>query len=146
MIFRRAEARDTEALRDMMRTSNGYATPEARAMIDAYATSWLPDADTWVVEDERGLAGFHSLKPIDAQTLDLDLMFVADTRQGEGLGARLFAQLSDVARARGASRIVILANPGAEGFYRRMGAREDGTVPAGRFVAWPRQRLVVDLT
>ncbi|MBS0296046.1 MAG: GNAT family N-acetyltransferase [Proteobacteria bacterium] len=145
MNFRRAAPADTERLREIMRGSNGYAEPQARAMIDAYAATWAPGPEVWLIEDERGVAGFHSLEALDGERLDLDLFFIDDARQGEGLGVALFKHMAAQARARAARQVVIVSNPGAVGFYRRMGASDDGVQPGGAFVTWPRPRLVLDL-
>jgi GNAT superfamily N-acetyltransferase len=145
MIFRRARGADTERLREIMQGSNGYAEPEARAMIEAYAAAWRPGPEVWLIEDARGVAGFHSLEPLDAKRLDLDLFFIDDARQGEGLGVALFQHMAAQARERGADQLTIVSNPSAVGFYRRMGARDDGAQPAAAFVTWPRPRLVLDL-
>jgi GNAT superfamily N-acetyltransferase len=145
VIFRPATQADTEALRAVMAGSNGYAEPAARAMILAYAATWTPDEDVWVVQDARGLCGFHHLVAMDAQTLDLDLFFTADDRQGEGIGRRLFTHMIERARERGARKIVIVSNPQAANFYRKMGAVDDGIAPAGTFVGWERPRLLLHL-
>jgi GNAT superfamily N-acetyltransferase len=148
-VIRPARDQDVPALRRLMRESNGYAEPDARAMIVAYAGTWSlpdsPDAIVRVLEDEEGIAGFHKLVP-HADGMELDLFFTDNARQGRGFGRTLFADACEAARAAGAARMVVVSNPPAADFYRRMGARDDGVAPPGTAgISWPRPRLVVEL-
>jgi GNAT superfamily N-acetyltransferase len=148
-VIRTARDEDVPALRRLMRESNGYPEPAARAMIVGYARSWsLPDtpgAVVRVLEDGDGIAGFHKLVP-HPDGMELDLFFTDNARQGRGYGRSLFADACERARAAGAARLVIVSNPAAAEFYRRMGARDDGVAAPGTAgISWPRPRLVVEL-
>jgi GNAT superfamily N-acetyltransferase len=81
---------------------------------------------------ERGgvLLGFYRLagRPPVAELADL---FVDPEAIGRGVGAALFADAVDRARALGIVRLTIDSDPNAEGFYARMGARRVGTVASG---------------
>jgi len=61
----------------------------------------------------------------------LDKLFVEPALLNTGLGRCLLAWAEKTARKEGAVRLVIEADPGAAGFYRRMGAIDDGMVPSG---------------
>src|SRR5262245_41596306 len=57
---------------------------------------------------------------------DLVKLFVEPTAMRSGVGQALFAWALDAARALGASRMIIEADPDAAPFYRRLGARDAG--------------------
>ena len=59
----------------------------------------------------------------EAETVDLDALFVDPPAIGSGAGRALFAAAADLARRLGARRMTILADPNAASFYERMGAR-----------------------
>lgn len=61
---------------------------------------------------------------------EIALLFVRPAAMGQGVGRALFAALSARARQAGASELMILADPGAEAFYRRMGAERIGVAPS----------------
>ena len=50
---------------------------------------------------------------------------------GSGVGGMLLAEVLATARARGIRSIVLDADPGAEAFYARFGARTTGVTPSG---------------
>lgn len=143
MTLRRAVPADTAALRAMMAASNGYERPAARAMIVAFAETWsVPEGphEIWLAEDAGVSVGFYALIP-HGDDRELDLFFTDNTAQGTGLGRRLFTHMADRARALGAARVVISSNPEAAGFYRRMGATDNGVTPPGDGIAWERPKL-----
>jgi GNAT superfamily N-acetyltransferase len=59
----------------------------------------------------------------EGETADLDVMFVDPPAIGSGAGRVLFEAAVALARALGARRMTILADPNAAAFYERMGAR-----------------------
>jgi GNAT superfamily N-acetyltransferase len=66
---------------------------------------------------------------------ELDALWVHPAAIGTGIGRLLLAEVTALARARGATRLRIESDPNAEAFYLRMGARRVGetpSVPAGR--------------
>jgi predicted N-acetyltransferase YhbS len=147
-VIRDATERDVPRLRALMRESNGYESAAARAMIVAYAATWTmpadPDVVVRVLEDEGEPVAFHKIVP-HPRGSELDLFFTDNARQGRGLGRRLFVDACETARSRGSKRLVIVSNPAAADFYRRMGARADGEQPASSTITWPRPRFVVEL-
>ena len=74
---------------------------------------------------------------------ELDKLFIEPSRLRSGVGRALFHWAKNTAREAGASTLVIDADPCASGFYRRMGAVDEDSVPSGsipgRFI--PRLRL-----
>ncbi len=147
MSFRRATPADTDLLRAMMATSNGYERPAARAMIVAFAGGWsVPDDahEVWIADEGGEARGFYALIP-HADGLELDLFFTADAAQGTGLGRRLFSHMADRARVLGIAKVMISSNPEAAGFYRRMGAVDVGVTPPGDGIDWERPKLMLTL-
>jgi GNAT superfamily N-acetyltransferase len=68
---------------------------------------------------------------------ELEHFWVMPARMGAGVGRALFEHAVERCRAIGARRLWINADPNAEGFYERMGARRVGEVPstpAGRML------------
>lgn len=76
---------------------------------------------------------------------ELAKLFVEPGTIGTGVGKALFTWAADEARARGAMRLWIEADPGAAAFYRRMGATEAGLVPSGSIAGRFLPRLQFDL-
>ena len=58
-------------------------------------------------------------------------LFIAPSGLRSGTGRQLFDWAADLARRRGAQWLLIEADPEAAGFYRRMGAIDDGVAPSG---------------
>ena len=147
-MIRRARPDDHPALVALMRASNGYEAPAARAMIDGFTATWTYDQadEVWVLDGESGPAGFYQLIPHGEGDQELDLFFTDNAAQGQGVGRRLFEHMAERARALGASRVMISSNPGAADFYRRMGARDAGTSPPAGDITWERPRFRLDLS
>ena len=143
-MIRRATPADLPALNLLMRTSSAYQGSYA-AILEGYAVDEAQVArDRFgLLEDEGGLAGFYSLTA--GPPVELDLMFVADDRQGAGLGARLFEAMKADARAMGASEVRIVSHPPSVGFYERQGAIRMGDKPPSGRVAWARPMLTLAL-
>jgi len=83
-----------------------------------------------VIEVDGVLAGFVSLAgtpPVG----DLAHLFVDPPFIGTGLGRTLFEETVGLAREAGFTRVTVDADPGAEGFYLRMGAERAGSSRSG---------------
>lgn len=143
---RLATPADTPALRAMMCESNGYERPAARRMIRSFAAGWSVPGDPheiWVMEGDDGQpAGFYQLIP-DGRQQELDLFFTSNAHQGAGVGRRLFGHMRQRARELGAKIVTISSNPESAGFYRRMGALDNGVTPPGQGITWERPRLTL---
>lgn len=81
----------------------------------------------------------------DGDIASLEKLFVAPERIGTGIGRRLFAWARRKASAAGARGMIIDADPGAVGFYKRMGARKIGQAPSGSIAGRTLPRLIVDI-
>jgi len=100
---------------------------------------------TVVAERDGRLLGFHRLagEPPVAELADL---FVDPDAIGQGIGAALLADAVGRARALGISRLLIDADPHAEAFYARLGARRIGSIASGSIPGreLPRLELLVE--
>ncbi len=76
---------------------------------------------------------------------ELHKLFVDPRFMGRGLGARLMDWARQEARARGARRMKIAADPDAVPFYRRMGAVPVGEVPSESIPGRSLPLLALDL-
>ena len=89
----------------------------------------------------RELVGMCQLTLTNGRGI-LERLFVDPSCLGRGIGRLLYRWAEDLARSNGAAEISIEADPGAESFYRRMGAIDDGTVASGsipgRRIPWLR--------
>jgi N-acetylglutamate synthase-like GNAT family acetyltransferase len=65
--------------------------------------------------------GTARLDPIAPDAVVLRLVAIDRDRQGEGHGRVLMGMFEELARKRGASRVLVNAHPSATGFYERLG-------------------------
>jgi GNAT superfamily N-acetyltransferase len=139
-----AGSRHIDALNDLMHGSQAYQGDYA-SILDGYqlTTSYLARHPTHVATTDDKIIGFYSLIP---QPAELDLLFVTDTAQGLGVGATLVTHMINQAAARGITTVRVVSHPPAVGFYKRVGARQIGTVPPRPpKITWPRPELVFDI-
>ena len=82
---------------------------------------------------------------VTGELAELDKLFVEPRHLRCGAGRELFDWARTTARVNGAATLTIDADPGAAGFYRRMGAVDDGLAASasipGRFI--PKLRLAL---
>jgi len=104
----------------------------------------IREHEVWVAEDDGEPVGVTAVS-FEGTEAEVEHLWIHPSAMGRGLGARLFRRAVATARARRATTLVIAADPNAEDFYRRMGARRAGSVPsrpAGRELP----RLVLELS
>lgn len=85
---------------------------------------------TAVAERDGSVLGFVTVEG-EPPHGSIGLMFVDPPAIGQGVGRLLFEDALRRARAAGFTRLLVDADPNAEGFYRAMGAVRVGTVPSG---------------
>ncbi|MFE6780503.1 GNAT family N-acetyltransferase [Streptomyces sp. NPDC057702] len=144
LTIRRATARDARRLTRLVRGSSAYEGRYA-SMVAGYRVGpdYIEAHQVFLAEDGTDrLLGFYALV-LDPP--ELDLMFVADAAQGLGVGRGLAEHMKARARADGVRRVRVVSHPPSEGFYRSVGARRVGTVPASPVVSWERPELVFAL-
>jgi GNAT superfamily N-acetyltransferase len=144
VVVRRASARDAGRLTRLVRTSRAYEGPYA-PMVAGYriGPDYIETHRVFVAADDvtGQILGFYALL-LDPP--ELDLMFVADSAQGLGIGRLLVSHLREEARSAGLTGVRIVSHPPAEGFYRSIGAEPVGTVRANPpAVLWDRPELLL---
>ncbi len=83
----------------------------------------------FVAEEMGRVVGFYGLEP-EEDGVGLDYMFVEPDAIGKGVGRALWQHAVETARALGHETLIVVSDPNAEGFYRRMGARPAGARPS----------------
>ncbi|WP_435970278.1 GNAT family N-acetyltransferase [Streptomyces sp. Qhu_M48] len=141
---RRATAEDAKRLTRLVRTSRAYRGDYA-AMVEGYQVggAYIEHHPVFVAVDASDrVLGFYALLVDDAE---LDLAFVADSAQGQGVGRLLMEHMTGQARAAGLKAVRVVAHPPAEEFYLRTGAVRTGTVPPTGHIHWARPELRYDI-
>ena len=82
-----------------------------------------------VAERDGRAVGVLSVEPVGT-SLDVSRLFVEPAAIGTGVGAALWRHAAALARRAGRVRLVVVSDPHAEGFYRRVGARRIGRIPS----------------
>ena len=92
----------------------------------------IADGRVLRAEDESGeILGVATAVPLTPKGIfDLGQMFVDPNAMRAGVGRKLFEAITALIAAEGARKLVILADPHAEEFYRRMGAKRVGDAPS----------------
>jgi GNAT superfamily N-acetyltransferase len=79
----------------------------------------------WCATEDARAVGFYVLTN-ESDGLHLDHLWIVPSAMGRGIGRVLFEHAVEQARGLGGRALEIEADPNAEGFYRRMGARRVG--------------------
>jgi N-acetylglutamate synthase-like GNAT family acetyltransferase len=82
--------------------------------------------------DDDVIAGCCALVPGD-HTAELEHMWIYPQQMGKGVGRALFEHTVRRAGELGFSELELSADPHAEAFYERMGAKRIGNIPADMF-------------
>lgn len=115
--------RNLEIWRGAVDATHDFLSPEHRAEIEVMVAGWLPIADLWVLVDEADRPlGFMALSDTH-----VDALFVDAALHGQGLGRRLISHARSLHDR--LSLDVNEQNPGAVGFYERMGFERTGRSP-----------------
>lgn len=128
---RPAEAGALTALALRSKASWGYdeafmsACREELTLTPARMAGW----SVWVAEIDGLLAGMIALSLGGAA--EVEEFFVDPAFQGRGVGTALMETLAAAARAAGADRLEVDADPNAEEIYERLGFSTFGRSPSG---------------
>jgi GNAT superfamily N-acetyltransferase len=130
MRIRRAVEEESTALTQIAHDAKGYwGYPEhwIRHWQNDLTISpeYLAANVTFVAEEGDQILGFYALI-IRKDKTELDHLWVAPKHIGSGVGKELFLHAMQCAATRNVSELEILADPNAEGFYRKMGAHRVG--------------------
>jgi GNAT superfamily N-acetyltransferase len=123
----RAEPQDAAAL-----TEIAYAAKRHWGYPEHWIESWrdtltiraefIAANATWCATEDSRALGFYVLTT-EGDGLHLDHLWILPDAMGRGIGRALFQHAVDEARTLGHRILRIEADPNAEGFYVRMGAR-----------------------
>lgn len=80
----------------------------------------------WVAVMNDTIVGYASLIARTKTKVELEHMFVAPSHFGQGVGSALFQKALSHARAKGFREFMLISDPNAVGFYRKLGAQEIG--------------------
>ena len=138
-LFRRAEPSESEQLTALAHRSKrhwGYPEDWIRLWRDELTLDpeFICSNRVFVATRAGRVGGVYALMPGDG-VCELEHFWLDPEFMGRGIGASLFRHAIETARGLNASRLTILSDPNAEGFYLRMGARRVGSrpsTPAGR--------------
>jgi GNAT superfamily N-acetyltransferase len=120
-----------------------------QAFLDACRTELTIRADELettalcAAEHAGALVGIAQIT-VDGRDADLQKMFVEPGMMGLGVGKALFAWAISSAKNLGARQMTIDADPGAVGFYKRMGAVEHGSAQSGSIPGRVLPRLQIE--
>ena len=141
MIHRSANNSDLTLINALIRESKsfwGYSD----SFLDQFMAQWgikashLAMNEVLVFEKEGDLIGLFAFKINNENNPELNLFFVNRNHIGQGIGKKIWQHALSYALNRGWDEFKIIADPNAEQFYERLGAKTIGTFESfpGRFV------------
>lgn len=134
IAIRRARPREAERLTRIALAAKrywGYPDTWLERWRDALTITpqYIRRHHVYVAEESSERLGFFALVCGDDRAL-LEHLWVDPASIGRGVGRELFAFAIQLARTQGITRVLIEADPNAEGFYARMGAVRVGELSA----------------
>lgn len=126
----RAEPQDSEALTEIAHAAKrhwGYPERWIESWRDILTMrpEFIAGNVSYSATEEGRAIGFYLLTTT-SDGLHLDHLWITPPAMGRGIGRALFEHAVEQARRLGHRTLMIEADPNAEGFYRRMGARRVG--------------------
>jgi len=91
---------------------------------------FIANNEVYVAVVDGDIAGCCALVVSDSLA-ELEHMWIDPRRMGNGVGRALFEHTKQRAQELGLAELELSADPNAEGFYERMGAKRIDEVPAG---------------
>ncbi|MBX3493370.1 MAG: GNAT family N-acetyltransferase [Parvibaculum sp.] len=104
----------------------------------------LRETDLRVAATDDRIVGVVQIS-FDGTDAELDKLFVEPDLLRGGVGRTLLEWATMAAALRGATRLIIDADPGAANFYRRMGGVDAGTAPSASIPGRHLPRLYIPL-
>jgi GNAT superfamily N-acetyltransferase len=126
----RAKPQDTEALTEIAHSAKrhwGYPERWIESWRDTLTirAEAIAANEAWCAMEDSRAVGFYLLTS-ESDGLHLDHLWILPNAMGRGIGRALFEHAVEKARTLGHRILKIEADPNAEGFYTRMGARRVG--------------------
>jgi len=106
---------------------------------------FIKNNHVYVAEYDGEIRGFYALCEVDDRA-ELEHIWVRPSFIGTGIGKELFLDAMERAARLNVSEVELSADPNAEGFYQRMGARKIGEVDSevdGQPRKLPRMKIEV---
>jgi GNAT superfamily N-acetyltransferase len=131
MEFARARPEDAETLTAIAQAAKRYwgypeSWIEAWRDILTMRPEFIAANVAWSAVEAGRIIGFYVLTT-EADGIHLDHLWIVPAAMRRGIGRALFEHAAAQARNLGFTKIKIEADPNAEEFYRRMGAKRVGT-------------------
>jgi len=148
--IRRARPDESEALTALAHAAKGHWN-YPQDWIDSWKTDltltpeFIANNEVFVAIIDEAIAGCCALV-VGGTIAELEHMWIYPEQMGKGVGRALFGQTMRRAAELGLSELELSADPHAEPFYERMGARRVGDIPAdmfGQSRVLPRMRVVL---
>ena len=126
MVIQKAQPNEAEELTGVaFAAKRHWDYPES--WIQSWATELTISTDevtqnpTYKAVVDSVTAGFYWLR-INVPAAELNGLWVKPDAMGKGFGRALFEHAEKIAQEQGATRLIIVSDPHALGFYQRMGA------------------------
>ncbi len=136
MKFRPATVADLEPMNRLImsaKASWGYSVEQLDSWREELTIneSSLARCNFQLVEDsEHHLLGVYSTSAMRADKVELEDCWVAPSAQSRGVGKAMIEHLKRELPSRGVTKVHIIADPNALGFYIRMGAEQVAEKPS----------------
>ena len=135
--IRRARPDEADALTALAHAakSHWHYPPEWIAAWKSELTltpEFIADNEVFVAVIDDAIAGCCALA-ISEGLAELEHMWIYPEQMGKGIGRELFEHVVKRAADLGFTELELSADPNAESFYERMGARRIGDIPANMF-------------
>jgi GNAT superfamily N-acetyltransferase len=126
----RAKPEDADALTEIAHAAKrhwGYSERWIQSWRDILTMrpEFIAGNKTYVARENDRAVGFYLLRT-ESDGLHLDHLWITPHAMGRGIGRALFEHALEQTRVLGHRTLKIEADPNAEGFYTRMGARRVG--------------------
>jgi GNAT superfamily N-acetyltransferase len=99
-----------------------------RADLEVIPEKFLPGFHVYVLEMDKEMIGFYSLRPEDSETVVLEDLFIEPKHIGRGFGKYLWDHSLMIAQSLGFRRVTLISDPYAEPFYAKQGAVRIGEI------------------
>jgi N-acetylglutamate synthase-like GNAT family acetyltransferase len=138
MHIRKALASENEILTDLALASKAYWGYSeqfmkicAHELLVSEDDLLNPAFSYWVAQVDNTIVGFIALKPQEENIVELDALFVSPEYINKRIGQALFSHVLPLLKISSYTKLVILSDPQAAGFYEKMGASYVGTKASG---------------
>jgi N-acetylglutamate synthase-like GNAT family acetyltransferase len=99
-----------------------------RADLEVIPEKFQPGFHVYVLEVDKEMIGFYSLRPEDSETVILEDLFIEPKHIGRGFGKHLWGHSLMIAQSLGFRRVTLISDPYAEPFYAKQGAIRIGEI------------------